>query len=435
LPSIRPLQVKTLALAIGALCSLVAVTAFGVAPLTAGALPPSQMTIEAVALVPERVDAEGSFIQQESIRRGETLGSLMARLGSEDLEFATFVRRDPVARKLLELRAGRTVSAVVASDRTLERLTYRLASGDDEGLGRRLVIQRVPDGRLTAYDESVPVERSIETRSAEVRRSLVEAIEAADIPDNVVTRMGDIFGSDVDLQRGLRRGDRLRVVYETIREAGSLEPPIVGKILAVQFRGGSRKLEAVWFEHDNGTGEYYAFDGHSLARPFLVSPLEFTRVSSGFTENRLHPVMRDWRAHKGVDLPAPIGTKVRTTAQGVVDFIGQQRGYGNVVVIKHDQKHTTLYAHLNDFADGLQPGSVVRQGDVIGTVGQTGWATGPHLHFEFHIDGQHVDPMAAVMPAPIRNLQGEERQRFASLAVQYRARFGLLDTQQIARFE
>lgn len=434
MPSIRPLQVKTLALAIGALCSLVAVTAFGVAPLTAGALPPIQMTIEAVSLVPERVDAESSFIQQESIRRGETLGSLMSRLGSEDPEFAAFVRRDPVARRLLELRAGRTVSAVVASDRRLERLTYRLAAGNDEGLGRRLVIQRHA-GRLTAYDESVPVERSVETRSAEVRRSLVEAIEAADIPDNVVTRMGDIFGTDVDLQRGLRRGDRLRVVYETIREAGSLEPPIVGKILAVQFRGGSRKLEAVWFEHDNGTGEYYAFDGHSLARPFLVSPLEFNRVSSGFAGSRLHPVMRDWRAHKGVDLPAPIGTKVRTTAQGVVDFIGQQRGYGNVVVIKHDHRHTTLYAHLNDFADGLQPGSVVRQGDVIGTVGQTGWATGPHLHFEFHIDGQHVDPMVAVMPAPTHILRGEERQRFASLAGQYRARFGLLDTQQIARFE
>jgi murein DD-endopeptidase MepM/ murein hydrolase activator NlpD len=434
LPSIRPLQVKTLALAIGALCSLVAVTAFGVAPLTAGALPPIQMTIEAVSLAPERVDAESSFIQQESIRRGETLGSLLSRLGSEDPELATFVRRDPVARQLLELRAGRTVSAVVASDRRLERLTYRLAAGNDEGLGRRLVIQRHA-GRLTAYDESVPVERSVETRSAEVRRSLVEAIEAADIPDNVVTRMGDIFGTDVDLQRGLRRGDRLRVVYETIREAGSLEPPIVGKILAVQFRGGSRKLEAVWFEHDNGTGEYYAFDGHSLARPFLVSPLEFNRVSSGFSGSRLHPVMRDWRAHKGVDLPAPIGTKVRTTAQGVVDFIGQQRGYGNVVVIKHDHRHTTLYAHLNDFADGLQPGSAVRQGDVIGTVGQTGWATGPHLHFEFHIDGQHVDPMVAVMPAPMHTLRGEERQRFASLAGQYRARFGLLDTQQVARFE
>jgi murein DD-endopeptidase MepM/ murein hydrolase activator NlpD len=247
--------------------------------------------------------------------------------------------------------------------------------------------------------------------------------------------MADVFGTEVDLQRDVRRGDRLRVVYETMREAGSLEPPIVGRILAVQFRGGSRKLEAVWFDRPDGSGEYFAFDGHSLARPFLASPLEFTRVGSGFTENRFHPVLRDWRAHKGVDLPAPIGTKVRTTADGTIDYIGQQRGYGNVIVIKHDARHTTLYAHLNEFADGLQPGSTVRQGSVIGTVGQTGWATGPHLHFEFHIDGQHVDPMVAVMPAQVRALQGEERGRFASLAGQYRARFGLLDTQQVARFE
>jgi murein DD-endopeptidase MepM/ murein hydrolase activator NlpD len=427
-------QVKTLALAIGTATSLAAVTAFGVAPLTASQLPQSEVTVEAVALAPEVLPTESAFAQQEKVRRGETLASLMTRLRVDDPAFAAFVRRDPVARRLLELRAGRTVSAVVASDGSLERLTYRIAPDDGDTLGRRLLIVRQGDG-FTAAEEAVPVERSVETRSAEIRRSLVEALDEADIPDNVVTRMADIFGTDVDLQRDLRRGDRLRVVYETLREAGSLEPPIVGKILAVQFRGGSRKLEAVWFDRADGTGGYHAFDGRNLARPFLASPLEFTRVSSGFTENRLHPVMRDWRAHKGVDLPAPIGTHVRTVANGTIDFVGQQRGYGNVVVVKHDARHMTLYAHLHQFADGLEPGATVRQGELIGTVGQTGWATGPHLHFEFHIDGQHVDPMAVVAQEPVRALAGEERTRFNALAGQYRARFGLLDTQLSARFE
>jgi murein DD-endopeptidase MepM/ murein hydrolase activator NlpD len=427
-------QAKTLAIVIGALCSLVAVTAFGVAPLTSAQLPPSQVTVEAVALSPQLVGSDGAFIQQEKIRRGETLGSLLARLGSDDAEFAAFVRTDRIARGLLELRAGRSVSAVLAPDRRVEQLTYRIASDGDRGLGRRLVIGRQA-GKLVAYDEPVPVERSIETRSASVRRTLAEALDVAEIPDNVVTRMADVFGTEVDLQNDVRRGDRLRVVYETMREAGSLEPPIVGRILAVQFRGGNRKLEAVWFDRPDGSGQYLSFDGRSLSRPFLASPLEFTRVGSGFTESRFHPVLRDWRAHKGVDLPAPIGTKVRTTADGTVDFIGQQRGYGNVVIIKHDARHTTLYAHLHDFAEGLQVGSVVRQGGVIGSVGQTGWATGPHLHFEFHVDGQHVDPMIAVLPAPVRALEGEERSRFAALAGQYRTRFGLLDTQQVARFE
>jgi murein DD-endopeptidase MepM/ murein hydrolase activator NlpD len=427
-------QVKTLALAIGTATSLAAVTAFGVAPLTASQLPPSQVTVEAVSLAPEVLPADGAFVQQEKVRRGETLASLMARLRVDDPAFAAFVRRDPVARRLLELRPGRTVSAVVSADGSIERLSYRIAPDDGDSLGRRLVVVRQADG-FSAAEEAVPIERSVETRSAEIRRSLVEALDEADIPDNVVTRMADIFGTDVDLQRDLRRGDRLRVVYETLREAGSLEPPIVGKILAVQFRGGSRKLEAVWFDRTDGTGGYHAFDGRNLARPFLASPLEFTRVSSGFTENRLHPVLRDWRAHKGVDLPAPIGTHVRTVANGTIDFIGQQRGYGNVVVVKHDARHMTLYAHLHQFADGLEPGATVRQGEVIGTVGQTGWATGPHLHFEFHIDGQHVDPMAVVAQEPVRALAGEERTRFNALAGQYRARFGLLDTQLSARFE
>lgn len=426
-------KVKTVAWVLGALGSLAAVTAFGVAPLAAPDFQPTESSVELVTFQAEVVESRGALIQQERIRRGETLGTLLSRLGAEDPEFGAFVRKDPFAKNLLELRAGRTVSAVLGPDRTVERLTYRLTSADTVGLGRRLVITR-QSGKLVAFDEAVPAERSIETRSAQVRTTLVEALDTADIPDNVLSRMADVFGDDVNL-RDVRRGDRLRVVYETLQEAGSLEPPIVGRILAVQFRGGQRKLEAIWLDRGDGSGDYYSFDGRNLSRPFLASPLEFTRVSSGFSESRLHPILRDWRAHKGVDLQAPVGTKVRSTADGVIDFIGQQRGYGNVVIIKHNAKQTTLYAHLQDFGDGLQVGSKVRQGDTIGTVGMTGWTTGPHLHFEFLIDGEHVDPMAAVQAMPVRGLQGAEKARFTVLANEYKARFGLLDTQMAARFE
>ena len=426
-------KVKTLAWVLGVIGSLAAVTAFGVAPLTASDVQATDSTVEAVSFQPEVIESRGTLIQQERIRRGETLGTLLSRLGADDAEFGAFVRKDPFAKSLLELRPGRTVSAVLGTDRSIDRLTYRLSSADPVGLGRRLVIAR-QSGKLVAYDEHVPAERSIETRTALVRNSLVEALDAADIPDNVLTRMADVFGEDVNL-RDVRRGDRLRVVYETLQEAGSLEPPIVGRILAVQFRGGQRKIEAIWFNRGDGVGDYYSFDGRNLSRPFLASPLEFTRVSSGFTESRLHPILRDWRAHKGVDLQAPVGTKVRSTADGVIDFVGQQRGYGNVIIIKHNAKQTTLYAHLNEFADGLRVGSKVRQGDTIGTVGMTGWTTGPHLHFEFLIDGEHVDPMAAVQAIPVRGLQGAERARFTAQANEYKARFGLLDTQMVARFE
>jgi murein DD-endopeptidase MepM/ murein hydrolase activator NlpD len=427
-------RLGTLALTVGALCSLAAMTAFGVAPLAVSELPPTETLLEPVTLQAESYEAPASFIQQEAVRRGETLSSLVSRLGIDDQEFGDFVRRDATARKLLQLRAGRTVTALVGPDGTLHRLSYRLSSGDDDGLGNRLVIRR-SEGRLVAIEEPVPIERSVEMRSIEVDSSLIAAIDAADIPDNVITRMADIFGENVDFNRGIRRGDRLRVVYETIRESGSIEPPVIGRILAVQFRSGARKLEAVWFDHTDSDGEYYTFDGKSLKRSFLASPLEFTRVSSGFTESRRHPVMRDWRAHKGIDLPAPSGTNVRSTADGVIEFIGSQRGYGNVIVIRHDARHTTLYAHLRRFSDGLRPGSRVRQGDVIGQVGMTGWATGPHLHFEFHVDGNHVDPTVAVAPPPTRRLNPAERARFAALATQYSAHFGLLDTQLAARFQ
>lgn len=428
-------NVKTVLLAIGGICTFAAVTAFGVAPLADSAVPEQRLMSEPLLInTVSAANSDTSFVQHEKIRRGETLSSLLSRMGVNDDEIAGFVRRDRTARGLLELRPGRTVSASLSADRSVESLNYRLGSEGTLDQAKRLVIRR-SDGRLEAVEEPLQLERSVEIRSAEVRRTLAEALEAADIPDSLVTRMGDIFGTEVDLRKDVRRGDRLRVVYQTVREAGSLEQPTVERILAVQFRGGQRKLEAVWFDRGNGNGDYYSFDGRSLSRTFLASPLEFTRVSSNYTEARLHPIFRDWRAHKGVDMHAPIGTKVRTTADGTIKFIGRQNGYGNVIIVQHNARYQTLYAHLNDFAQGLEQGSRVLQGDVIGTVGMTGWSTGPHLHFEFHIDGEHVDPMAAIEQSPVRLLQGDEKARFAEVAAQFRSRFGLLESQLVARFE
>ena len=428
-------NVKTVLLAIGGICTFAAVTAFGVAPLADSAVPEQRLMSEPLLInTVNAANSDASFVQHEKIRRGETLSSLLSRMGVNDDEIAGFVRRDRTARGLLELRPGRTVSATLSADRSVESLNYRLGSEGTLDQAKRLVIRR-SDGRLEAVEEPLQLERSVEIRSAEVRRTLAEALEAADIPDSLVTRMGDIFGTEVDLRKDVRRGDRLRVVYQTVREAGSLEPPTVERILAVQFRGGQRKLEAVWFDRGNGNGDYYSFDGRSLSRTFLASPLEFTRVSSNYTEARLHPIFRDWRAHKGVDMHAPIGTKVRTTADGTIKFIGRQNGYGNVIIVQHNARYQTLYAHLNDFAQGLEQGSRVLQGDVIGTVGMTGWSTGPHLHFEFHIDGEHVDPMAAIEQSPVRLLQGDEKARFTEVAAQFRNRFGLLESQLVARFE
>ena len=165
-----------------------------------------------------------------------------------------------------------------------------------------------------------------------------------------------------------------------------------GKLLAAEFTNQGRTLQAIHFQDENGQTSFFAPDGRNLRQAFLKSPIEFSRITSGFSPSRLHPVLQVWRAHKGIDYGAPIGTRVRATSDGVVSFAGWQNGYGKTVVIRHNRGYTTLYGHLSGFARELRSGSRVQQGDVIGFVGMTGLATGPHLHYEFHVNGSHVDP-------------------------------------------
>ncbi len=429
-----PPQLRTLATVLSVIGLLMGVAAFAFAPRASHDLGLHALTREPIALDPILLPNDGGFLQHETVRRGELLSTLMTRLGADDPEFERFVRSDRIGRKLLELAPGRSVSASLHPDKSLRLLTYRMDGNEASNLGRRLVIRHTGK-RFVAYDEPVPIERTVETRSAEIKNSLFQALDAADIPDNVLTRIADVFGDDVNLRFDVRRGDRLRVVYETLRESGSLAPPIVGRILAIQFRGSRRSLEAIWFERDDQSGQYYTFDGRSLKRSFLTSPLEFTRVSSGFTDQRQHPIKHDWRAHRGIDFSAPPGTKVRSTAEGVVTFAGTRGGYGKVIILQHGKRYSTLYAHLSGFAAAIRVGQRVQQGELIGFVGQTGWATGPHLHYEFHVNGQHVNPIAATQGLTGRNLSSDDASRLGALVAQYRNRFSLLDTQVAARFE
>jgi murein DD-endopeptidase MepM/ murein hydrolase activator NlpD len=237
----------------------------------------------------------------------------------------------------------------------------------------------------------------------------------------------------IDLERDLRRGDRLRVVYDLLREADSLDAPVATRVLAAEFVTGGKVHRAFWHER-RGKGEYFDAEGRSLKKAFLLNPLEFSRVSSGFSEARLHPIMRDWRAHRGVDFSAPVGTRVRAAAEGVVEFAGQQRGYGNVIIIRHANQKSTLYAHLQDFATGIRTGARVDQGDVIGAVGMSGWSTGPHLHYELRIAGEHVDPLK-IAPTEARALEPAERVAFSAALGPLRHRLALLDSLRSASFQ
>ena len=222
-----------------------------------------------------------------------------------------------------------------------------------------------------------------------IRSSLFAATDAVGIPDSIAMQLADVFGGDIDFYRDLRKGDRFSVVYELHYLGG--RPVRAGRLLAAEFVNQGRTLRAVHFG-----SSYYAPDGRNLRKAFLRAPLEFSRVSSGFGMRR-HPIQSGWRAHKGIDYAAPTGTRVRAVGDAVVEFAGVKGGYGNVVILRHNGQYSTVYAHLSRIA--VRRGARIAQNDTIGLVGQTGWATGPHLHYEFRIGGEARNPMSIAMPA------------------------------------
>lgn len=411
-----------------------AVTAFAVAddlPLPSSRLlaedlgsPDTRMQLEALA------DRHDIFVSEERIRRGDTLGTLLTRLGVSDVGAESFLRTAPAARGLQQLKPGRLIQVRVDDDGALRSLRYGYSPGDTReavaSSARSLVVEREHD-RLVAREIALPTERRVELRSGEIRSSLFAATDDADLPDGMATQIAEIFSGDIDFYRDLRRGDRFRVVYESFYQGGEFVR--AGRILAVEFVNAGKSHAAMFYGGPNSAdttvaGHYYGFDGRSLRRAFLRTPLAFTRISSGFG-GRLHPIANVWRQHTGVDYAAPSGTPVRTTADGTVEFAGVKGGYGNVVVIHHQGVYSTVYGHLSRFAAGLRQGQRVEQGTLVGYVGMTGWATGPHLHYEFRIADRATDPLTAALPeAP--PISKTEQAAFRSVAGNFDRQIELL---------
>jgi murein DD-endopeptidase MepM/ murein hydrolase activator NlpD len=370
--------------------SLFAVAAFGTAPDTVLETVPTRV-VERVLPLPElkEDDAGTTYWREERVQRGDTVGSLLARAGVNDAAAMQYLRTDAAAKPLYQLKPGRPVQ--VAVDDGGDLVALRLLTNT----GERLVIERDDNGFRAA--RSVPTEE-IRTvlRSGEIVSSLFGAADAAGIPDRVIGALADIFAGEIDFYHDVQRGDRFSVVYEMRYVDGELVGS--GRILAAEFVNRGEPHRAFYWRDADGAGNYYTDIGRNARSAFLRSPMELTRITSGFTMARFHPVMQDWREHKGVDYAAPQGTPVRVTAEGVVAFAGWQNGYGNVIFVKHQNNYSTVYGHLSKFADDLKVGTRVSQGDTIGFVGMTGWATGPHLHYEFRVADQPRDPMSAAVP-------------------------------------
>lgn len=333
---------------------------------------------------------ERPFIRESRIRPGESLGAALRRLGLTDVALASQASSQRVVKQL----AGASSPGSLLTVATTATGHLHSASITRQGSELSYIIEP-HDGELRVSSKTVQLESRVHMQGGVVQSSLFAAMDAAGLPDSVAEDLSRIFGDDIDFHTELRRGDRFSVIYEVYYHRGHAVR--TGKILAAEFVNRGTRHSAFLFRHPNGTEDYYNQNGKSHKEGFLRSPLEFSRVSSGFSM-RQHPIFGNWREHKGVDYAAPHGTAVRATSDGIVDFVGKQSGYGNFVVLRHGETYTTAYGHLSNFAKGLQIGSRVRQGETIGYVGSTGWATGPHLHYEFRMNNVHQNPLTVRLP-------------------------------------
>ena len=338
-----------------------------------------------------------TLFRTDVTRSSDTAEALLKRLGISDPAATAFVRGSADARNALFGRAGRTVTAEATQENQLKKLSARWIPDGDGGF-KRFVIERTPVGfvALTERDALTPGTR---LASGTIRTSLFAATDDSRIPDAVASQLADIFAGDVDV-RSLRKGDRFAVVYETLEADGQALRS--GRVLSAEFENNGKVHQAVWFQPPGAgqKGSYYRPNGDSLHKAYLTTPVEFSRVSSGFAM-RMHPILNTWRQHNGIDYAAPMGTAVRSVGDGTVDFAGTQNGYGNIVIINHRNTQQTAYAHLSRI--DVKAGQSISQGQTVGAVGMTGWATGPHLHFEFRVGGVYTDPTLIVQEggAPI----------------------------------
>lgn len=335
------------------------------------------------------VSQAAGYWREERIQRGDTLGSVLSRLGIDDVAAQNFLRNDARARPLYQLKPGKAVRVQADDNGRLLALSYLAQDGD------LLSVKRAGDG-FSAESAPPAFATRLQLRSSEIQSSLFAAADAVGLPDAVTMQLAEIFSGEVDFLHDLRRGDRFAVVYE-MRELDG-QSVGAGRIVAAEFVNKGNVYRAFSWQAPDGSDGYYAQDGKSLRKAFMRSPLEFTRITSGFSLARFHPFLQTWRAHKGVDFAAPTGTPVHATGDGKVATAGRQNGYGNVVILQHNGAFSTVYAHLSRFAAGMKPGARVAQGDVIGYVGQTGWATGPHLHYEFRVNNEQRNPMTIALP-------------------------------------
>lgn len=415
---------KRLLLALATLPFLGVVAAFGIAPDTATESIPRETVVETLALPTAQPSDSGvfDFWREERISRGDTLAGLLFRMGVDAADTRDFLAIAREAKPLGHLTPGRTVLARVTSGGRL--MLFRYLASDET-----LVTVTRAGGAFNARQQQVALEPRMILRSGKIQGSLFGATDAADVPDRIATEMAEAFSGDIDFHKDLRRGDHFSVVYEAMYFEGQMIK--TGRLLAAEFVNENKAYRAIYFKDAQGREGYYTPDGQSMKRAFLKSPMPFTRISSGFSNARYHPVLKEWRAHKGIDYAAPTGTPVRAISDSVVSFVGKQGGYGNLIVLNHQGTYSSAYGHLSRFGKGIKRGSRISQGQVIGYVGATGLATGPHLHYEFRVNGVQKNPLALKLPTAYP-LDSRAKSQFAAKSLPLSQRLDVLRSTNLA---
>jgi murein DD-endopeptidase MepM/ murein hydrolase activator NlpD len=329
------------------------------------------------------------FWQTVTVRSGDSLSAIFDRTGVSPRTLYRIMQLGDDIKALKRIHPGDEMELQLDGDGQLVALKYQ------PNEIRTLRIKRRGDDYALEIEEHA-LERRVVHRSGVIDESLFQGAQSAGVSEGIVMEMAEIFGWDIDFALDIREGDRFTVLYDEVYKDGRKIAD--GDILAAEFVNQGRPFRAIRYTDPSGKTGYFTPEGKNVKKAFLRSPVKFSRISSRFTLKRWHPVLKRWRAHRGVDYAAPTGTPVRAAGEGKVTFAGSKGGYGNAVFIQHGGSYTTVYGHLSRFGRGIRSGTRVRQGRIIGYVGSTGLATGPHLHFEFRVNGVHRNPLTVKLP-------------------------------------
>lgn len=350
----------------------------------------------------ESADAKLPGHREVTVARGDTLSTLFAKVGLPSNVVHDVLASGKQAKQFSRLKHGQVLQFELDKDGQLTSLHSKVSNLET------IRLTKTAKGYSFDREVSKPVVRTAYAHGV-IKSSLSASAKRAGLSHSLTMDMARVLGYDIDFAQDIRPGDEFDVVYEQKVMDGKVVG--TGNILSARFTNRGKTYTAVRYTNKQGNTSYYTADGNSLRKAFIRTPVDFARISSRFSAGRKHPILNKIRAHKGVDYAAPRGTPIKAAGDGKVLLAGRRGGYGNTVIIAHGNSYKTLYGHMQGFAKGIKTGSSVKQGQIIGYIGTTGLSTGPHLHYEFQVNGVHVDPLSRKLPMadPIARA---ERQRF-----------------------